>query len=74
MDYKRLLTQVERTLEQINSDSITTTVSQIADTIATNFRVELGITGGRVYEVRDDYYMVALPYLNKSGYIRRADP
>jgi sigma-B regulation protein RsbU (phosphoserine phosphatase) len=57
MDYKRLLTQVERTLAQIDtSDSLTTTVSQIAETIATNFREELGITGGRVYEVRDDSY------------------
>jgi sigma-B regulation protein RsbU (phosphoserine phosphatase) len=57
MDYKRLLTQVERTLEQIDtSDSRSTTVSQIAETIASNFRVELGITGGRVYEVRDDSY------------------
>lgn len=57
MDYKRLLTQVERTLEQIDtSDSLTTTVGQIADTIAVNFRDELGITGGRVYEARDDTY------------------
>lgn len=57
MDYKRLLTQVERTLEQIDtSDSITTTVSQIAETIATNFREELGITGGRVYESREESY------------------
>ena len=57
MDYKRLLTQVERTLEQIDtSDSPTTTVAQIGDTIATNFREELGITGGRVYECRDDSY------------------
>ncbi len=62
MDYKRLLTQVERTLEQLETgDSPTTTVSQIAETIAANFRVELGITGGRVYEVRDDggYELVA---------------
>ncbi|HEV7240330.1 MAG TPA: PP2C family protein-serine/threonine phosphatase [Thermoanaerobaculia bacterium] len=57
MDYKRLLTQVERTLEQIDtSDSPTTTVAQIGDTIAANFREELGITGGRVYECRDDSY------------------
>ena len=57
MDYKRLLTQVERTLEQIDtSDSLTTTVAQIGDTIAANFRDELGITGGRVYEARDDAY------------------
>ncbi|HET8796837.1 MAG TPA: PP2C family protein-serine/threonine phosphatase [Thermoanaerobaculia bacterium] len=57
MDYKRLLTQVERTLEQIDTgDSTTTTVAQIAETIAANFRDELGITGGRVYESRDDSY------------------
>lgn len=55
MDYKRLLTQVERTLEQIDTgDSPTTTVAQIGETIASNFRDELGITGGRVYESRDD--------------------
>lgn len=53
MDYKRLLTQVERTLEQIDT---TAHVAQIAETIATNFRDELGITGGRVYELRDDCY------------------
>jgi sigma-B regulation protein RsbU (phosphoserine phosphatase) len=57
MDYKRLLTQVERTLEQIDtSDSRSTTISQLAETIAMNFREELGITGGRVYEMRDDFY------------------
>jgi phosphoserine phosphatase RsbU/P len=55
MDYKRLLTQVERTLEQIEtSESPVTTVAQLAETIATNFRDELGITGGRVYQMRDD--------------------
>lgn len=55
MDYKRLLTQVERTLEQIEgADDTSTTVEQIAATIATNFRDELGITGGRVYENRDE--------------------
>ncbi|HEV7768660.1 MAG TPA: PP2C family protein-serine/threonine phosphatase [Thermoanaerobaculia bacterium] len=57
MDYKRLLTQVERTLEQLEtSDSPTISVAQIAETIATNFREQLGITGGRVYEARDDVY------------------
>jgi sigma-B regulation protein RsbU (phosphoserine phosphatase) len=57
MDYKRLLTQVERTLEQIDtSEHVATTVAQIAETIATNFREELGIDGGRVYESQGDYY------------------
>jgi sigma-B regulation protein RsbU (phosphoserine phosphatase) len=53
MDYKRLLTQVERTLEEIDT---TAHVAEIAETIAVNFRDELGITGGRVYELRDDCY------------------
>jgi phosphoserine phosphatase RsbU/P len=57
LDYKRLLTQVERTLEQIDtSESLTTTVAQMAETIATNFHEQLGITGGRVFEARDDTY------------------
>jgi sigma-B regulation protein RsbU (phosphoserine phosphatase) len=57
MDYKRLLTQVERTLEEIDTSAhTTTTVAEIATTIATNFRVELGITGGRIYESREDSY------------------
>ncbi|HEY0158490.1 MAG TPA: PP2C family protein-serine/threonine phosphatase [Thermoanaerobaculia bacterium] len=57
MDYKRLLTQVERTLEQLDtSEHKTTTVLQIAETIASNFRDELGITGGRLYESREDCY------------------
>lgn len=57
MDYRKLLTQVERTLEQLEtSDSPTTSVAQIAETIATNFRDQLGITGGRVYECRDESY------------------
>jgi sigma-B regulation protein RsbU (phosphoserine phosphatase) len=57
MDYKRLLTNVERTLEEIDTGSISTTsetVAHLAETIATNFRDELGITGGRLYECRDD--------------------
>lgn len=55
MDYKRLLAQVERTLEQIeNAGTKRLTIEQIAQTIATNFRVELGITGGRIYEATGD--------------------
>ncbi len=51
MDYKRLLSQVERTLEQIeNAGTRRLTIEQIADTLVTNFREQLGITGGRIYE------------------------
>ena len=57
MDYKRLLTQVEKTVEQIDMpESTSTTVAQIAETIASNFRDELGITGGRIYEAREESY------------------
>ena len=57
MDYKQLLNKVQRTLEQIEmSDAMSQTIQQIGETIAANFRDELGITGGRVYECRDDYY------------------
>jgi sigma-B regulation protein RsbU (phosphoserine phosphatase) len=55
LDYKRLLTQVERTLEQIEAtESTRFTIEQIGTTIATNFRHELGITGGRIYELNDE--------------------
>jgi len=55
LDYKKLLTQVERTLEQIESaESTRFTIEQLAETIAVNFRDELGITGGRIYEANDE--------------------
>ena len=61
MDYKRLLTQVEKTLEAIESDAAPEwTVAMIAETIATNFRDQLGITGGRIYESRGDDTFVIL--------------
>src|SRR6266568_8495121 len=51
MDYKSLLTKVEKTLAQIESAGTRRlTIEQIAETIARNFRHELGITGGRIYE------------------------
>jgi len=55
MDYKKLLTQVERTLELIETAGTkSSAIQQIAEAIATNFRDQLGITGGRVYEYRGD--------------------
>ncbi len=62
LDYKRLLTKVEKTLEQIETSTSTkNAIAQIAETIAANFREELGITGGRVYELSDEntYELVA---------------
>ena len=55
MDYKRLLTKVEKTLEQIETSTSTkNAISRIAETIAANFREELGITGGRIYAFSDE--------------------
>jgi sigma-B regulation protein RsbU (phosphoserine phosphatase) len=55
VDYKKLLTQVERTLaEMVSAGTTRLTVEQIAQTIATNFQEQLGISGGRIYECNDD--------------------
>ncbi len=58
IDYKKLITQVERTLAQLETTetSRSNTVAQIAATIARNFCDQLGITGGRVYEAREETY------------------
>ncbi len=70
MDYKRLLAKVENTLEQIeNAETRRFTIEQIAQTIATNFREELGITGGRIYESNDnnDYELVGRFGVSRDG-------
>lgn len=55
MDYKSLLSKVEQTLEQIEmSDKTHTNLEQIAESIASNFKDALGVTGGRIYEPRGD--------------------
>ena len=61
LDYKRLLTKVEKTLSQIDTTQASViTIGQLAETIAANFRDELGISGGRVYQFTDelDYELV----------------
>jgi phosphoserine phosphatase RsbU/P len=58
MDYKSLLAQVQTTLASIETtDDLGTTVAQLAETVARDFR-EIGITGGRLYECRDDEYVL----------------
>ena len=53
MDYKRLLTKVEKTVEAIEGDDgVGSTIASIATIVTNNFREELGITGGRIYEAR----------------------
>jgi phosphoserine phosphatase RsbU/P len=56
MDYKALLSKIDKTIEAIETPSETTgTISKVAETIANNFS-ELGITGGRLYSEQDGYY------------------
>lgn len=78
MDYKNLLRKVEKTLEQIESAETTRfTIEQLAETIAGNFRDELGITGGRIYERNDDagcYALVGRFGLAKEGVLGIAVP
>lgn len=58
MDYKSLLAQVQKTLASIETtDDLGTTVAQLAERVARDFR-ELGITGGRLYECRDYEYVL----------------
>lgn len=55
MDYKRLLSKVEKTVEAIDGDDgLGSTIASIATIVTNNFREELGITGGRIYEARGD--------------------
>ena len=55
MDYKRLLTKVEKTVEAIEGgEGVGSTIASIATIVTHNFRDELGITGGRIYEARGD--------------------
>lgn len=57
MDYKHLLTQVQKTIAAIeNTDDARSTISRAAESIAANFRDELGISGGRLYEYQDTHY------------------
>lgn len=57
MDYKSLLTQVQKTINELSVPGEgVAAVATLAETIATNFREELDITGGRLYVYRDDDY------------------
>ena len=68
MDYKRLLAQVERTLAQIeNAGTRRLTIEQIAQTIATNFHDQLGITGGRIYEATGENAYELVGRFGQSG-------
>ncbi|MGK2857262.1 MAG: PP2C family protein-serine/threonine phosphatase [Thermoanaerobaculia bacterium] len=57
MDYKGLLRQIEITMREIeSSEEAASTISNVARTIIKNFRDQLGLSGGRLYVLRDDQY------------------
>ncbi len=54
MEYKELLNQVQKTISSIEiTDDTPANILRVAETIARNFS-ELGINGGRLYELDDD--------------------
>lgn len=70
MTYKSLLTQVQKTIASIQVPADTgSTISTIAETIVANFRDQLGITGGRLYECRDENYELIARFVEGDGEI-----
>ena len=68
MDYKSLLTQVQKTLDRLEtSGDATHTVAQLAEAVARDFRDQLGMTGGRLYECRDEGYLLVHRFGEQSG-------
>src|SRR6266542_6595706 len=56
---KSLFRKVERTIEAIErSPDVGSTIAQTASAIVENFREDMGVRGGRLYERRDDGYEV----------------
>src|SRR6266851_1585008 len=54
---KSLFRKVEKTIEAIErSPDVASTIAQTADAIVENFRDDLGVRGGRLYERRDGGY------------------
>lgn len=60
MDYKSLLTQVQKTISELNVPGEgVAAVATMTETIAENFRDQLEITGARLYAYRyDDYELI----------------
>ncbi len=57
MDYKSLFSQVQKTISELSVPGEgVAAITAMAETIADNFRDELGITGARLYAYRDDDY------------------
>jgi sigma-B regulation protein RsbU (phosphoserine phosphatase) len=59
LDYRALLKNVERTLLAVEGgDDVLTTIASVGEAVVRNFRSELGIAGGRLYEKGDGEYVL----------------
>ena len=59
MDYRSLLKNVEKTLSAIEGgDDVVSTAAAVGEAVVGNFRSELGIIGGRLYQLEDDDYVL----------------
>ena len=59
MDYRSLLKNVEKTLSAIEGgDDVVSTVAAVGEAVVGNFRSELGIVGGRLYQLDDAEYVL----------------
>ncbi len=59
MDYRALLKNVEKTLSAIEeSDDVVSTVAAVGEAVVGNFRNELGIIGGRLYQLDESDYVL----------------
>lgn len=59
MDYRALLKNVEMTLSAIEGgDDVVSTVAAVGEAVVGNFRSELGIIGGRLYQLEDGEYVL----------------
>lgn len=59
MDYRALLKNVEKTLSAIEGgDDVVSTIAAVGEAVVGNFRNELGIIGGRLYQLEESDYVL----------------
>lgn len=59
MDYRALLKNVEKTLSAIEGgDDVVSTIAAVGEAVVGNFRSELGIIGGRLYQLEESDYVL----------------
>ena len=65
MDYRALLKNVEKTLSAIEGgDDVVSTIAAVGEADVGNFRNELGIIGGRLYQLEESDYVLKRGFLN----------